>query len=48
MLIKLADAIKVEMWEIFDFSHESSIKELRGDYEQAFKRGLTKKNSGGL
>lgn len=29
MLIKLADALKVEMWEVFDFGHGASIKELR-------------------
>lgn len=29
MLIKLADALGVEMWEIFDFGHEVTIKELR-------------------
>ena len=29
MLIKLADALEVEMWEMFDFGHEVGIKELR-------------------
>lgn len=29
MLIKFADALEVEMWEIFDFGHGVSIKELR-------------------
>ncbi len=29
MLIKFTDALEVEMWEIFDFGHEVSIKELR-------------------
>lgn len=29
MLIKFADALKVEMWEIFDFGHEAGLKELR-------------------
>jgi len=29
MLIKLADALEVEMWEMFDFGHEVNIKELR-------------------
>lgn len=29
MLIKFADALKVEMWELFDFGHEVNIKELR-------------------
>ncbi|OGP11217.1 MAG: hypothetical protein A3G39_05405 [Deltaproteobacteria bacterium RIFCSPLOWO2_12_FULL_43_16] len=29
MLIKFVDALGVEMWEIFDFGHEASIKELR-------------------
>ena len=29
MLIKLADTLKVEMWEVFDFGHEVGIKELR-------------------
>ena len=29
MLIKFADALEVEMWEMFDFGHEVNIKELR-------------------
>ena len=29
MLIKLADALEVEMWEMFDFGHEVNLKELR-------------------
>lgn len=29
MPIKFTDVLKVEMWEIFDFGHEVSIKELR-------------------
>ena len=29
MLIKLANALEVEMWEMFDFGHEVSLKELR-------------------
>jgi len=29
MLIKFADALEVEMWEIFDFGHEAGLKELR-------------------
>ncbi|MBI5894255.1 MAG: helix-turn-helix transcriptional regulator [Deltaproteobacteria bacterium] len=29
MLIKLAHALEVEMWEIFDFGHEVNVKELR-------------------
>jgi transcriptional regulator with XRE-family HTH domain len=29
MLIKFADALKVEMWEMFDFGHEVGIKELK-------------------
>ncbi len=29
MLIKFADALKVEMWEMFDFGHEVGLKELR-------------------
>ena len=30
MLIKIAKALEVEMWEIFDFGHEVSPMELRG------------------
>jgi len=29
MLIKFADALEVEMWEMFDFGHEVNLKELR-------------------
>lgn len=29
MLMKLSNALKVEMWELFDFGHEKSLKELR-------------------
>ena len=29
MLIKFSDALKIEMWEMFDFGHEVNIKELR-------------------
>lgn len=29
MLAKFADALKVEMWEMFDFGHEVGAKELR-------------------
>lgn len=29
MLIKLSEALKVEMWELFDFGHEASPGELR-------------------
>lgn len=29
MLIKISDALKIEMWEMFDFGHEVNIKELR-------------------
>lgn len=29
MLIKLSEALKVEMWELFDFGHEGGPKELR-------------------
>ena len=29
MLIKFSDALKVEMWELFDFEHEKGTKELR-------------------
>ncbi|MBI4690048.1 MAG: helix-turn-helix transcriptional regulator [Nitrospirae bacterium] len=29
MLIKLALALKVDMWELFDFGHEANSKELR-------------------
>lgn len=29
MLAKFADALKVEMWEMFDFGHEVGVKELK-------------------
>lgn len=29
MLIKISDALEVELWEICDFGHEVNIKELR-------------------
>lgn len=29
MIVKLSDALGVEMWELFDFGHEKSPKELR-------------------
>ena len=29
MLIKFSDSLKVETWELFDFGHEASPKELR-------------------
>lgn len=29
MLLRFSDAFKVEMWELFDFKHEASQKELR-------------------
>lgn len=29
MLMKLANALNIEMWEMFDFGHEVNIKELR-------------------
>ncbi len=30
MLIKLSNALEIEMWEMFDFGHVVSHKELRG------------------
>ncbi|MBI5888694.1 MAG: helix-turn-helix transcriptional regulator [Deltaproteobacteria bacterium] len=29
MLMKFSDALKVDMWELFDFEHEASPRELR-------------------
>lgn len=29
MLIKISDALAVEMWEIFDFGHELGLKEMK-------------------
>lgn len=29
LLMKLSDAVEVEMWELFDFGHEKGPKELR-------------------
>ena len=37
MLIKLANALEVEMWEIFDFGHVASHKELK-DAIQSFSK----------
>jgi hypothetical protein len=31
MLVKLANALEVEMWQMVDFGHEVSHKELRED-----------------
>ncbi|MBI4685629.1 MAG: hypothetical protein HY755_10575 [Nitrospirae bacterium] len=37
MLIKLSNALEVEMWEIFDFGHVANQKELK-DALQAFSK----------
>lgn len=37
MLIKFADALKIEMWEMFDFGHEVNIKELRDAMSKLLK-----------
>lgn len=37
MLIKLSNALEVEMWEMFDFGHVASHKELK-DAIQAFSK----------
>ena len=37
MLIKFADALEVEMWEIFDFGHKVNIKELRETMNKLLK-----------
>ena len=37
MLIKFSDALKVEMWEIFDFGHEVSQKELKDTMSRFLK-----------
>lgn len=37
MLIKLANALEVEMWEMFDFGHEVGQKELREDMSRFVK-----------
>ena len=29
MLIKIADALEVELWELFDYQHKTNAKELR-------------------
>jgi len=29
MLIKIADALEVELWELFDYKHKTNAKELR-------------------
>lgn len=33
MLIKLADILEIEIWEMFDFKHVSSRKELKEDLQ---------------
>jgi transcriptional regulator with XRE-family HTH domain len=37
MLIKLADALDVEMWEMFDFGHIQSRKELKESLQTLIK-----------
>jgi len=37
MLIKLSIALDVEMWEIFDFGHIKSHKELKGYFQSLVK-----------
>lgn len=37
MLIKLSRALEVEMWEIFDFGHKATVKELKESL-QAFAK----------
>lgn len=37
MLIKLANALEVEMWEIFDFGHVKSHKELKESLQSIIK-----------
>jgi len=37
MFIKLADALEIEMWEMFDFGHVVSHKELRGAIQNITK-----------
>jgi len=37
MLIKLSNALDVEMWEIFDFGHIKSHKELKGYFQSLAK-----------
>jgi transcriptional regulator with XRE-family HTH domain len=37
MFIKLADALEIEMWEMFDFGHIVSNKELKGAIQNITK-----------
>jgi len=37
MLIKLADALEVEIWEMFDFGHVKSHKELKNSLQSILK-----------
>lgn len=39
LLIRLSDALKVEMWELFDFKHESSQRELIEMMNKLVKEG---------
>ena len=37
LLVKLSEALEVEMWEMFDFGHEKSPKELREVLTEFYK-----------
>jgi len=37
MLIKLANSLEVEMWEMFDFGHEKSHKDLKESLQSIIK-----------
>ncbi len=37
MLIKLANALNVEMWEIFDFGHEVGFRQLKDTMSQLMR-----------
>jgi transcriptional regulator with XRE-family HTH domain len=37
MLVKLSNALEVEMWEMFDFGHEVSQKELKSTFSNFIK-----------
>jgi transcriptional regulator with XRE-family HTH domain len=37
MLIKIADALEVDMWELFDFGHQAGLKEMKETINRLFK-----------
>ena len=42
MLIKFANALKIEIWEMFNFGHAVNIKELREAMSKLLKKPMKK------